>query len=535
MPIPDGAGAQDIAHLLKARLQEDGYYLAQIDSIVDDKKVARSIMYGTRGEQVPVHSLTLTGMPDSLSGGDLVATRDGQRFHPDVFEADLDRLLIHLEKKGYLLARIERPVLLLKWVEEKPELKIEVTVHAGPRYNLAGIVLAGAKKTSNRYVEYVSGLRKGEPVAASMQEIQQQLLATHMFSQVGLPEVIPLAGQLALIRIPLVEETPGAFDLVLGYQPAGTSGGATGLVGNGNLLLRNLFGRGRTLSLRLHRQPGQISQVRTRFSDPFFANLPFRVEAGFEGLQQDSTYNQQHLEGIVGYQFLRGVEALLSIRTEVTEPAQAGIGLINGEQAIPNTRVVFFGGILRMDRRDQPLNPSRGYLLESRYERGQKSREALQIIGSDTTSVRRSARQERWSLIGRWFVPVGKRQVVALGGEGRILISDQYDESELFRYGGTSSLRGYEEERFRGRLVSRVFGEYRYRFERLSYGYLFFDAGYYDQPAFQGGVSVQEWLYGYGLGFQFDSGVGLINTSFALGKGDVPSQAKVHIGLSIAL
>ena len=535
LEVPDGSRQQEIVQLFKTRLQEEGFFLARVDSVVVHSNAASTTLYGKRGERAVVHSFHVEGMPDSLSTDEMVSTRIGRPFEPDVLEADLDRLLVYLEKKGYLLAQIKRPSLTLQQKEGKAGLAIVVAVEADVRYNLAGIVLAGAKKTSTRYVEYLSGLRNGEPVEASMLELQQELMATHMFSQVGVPEVIPLAGQLALIRIPIVEETPGAFDLVLGYQPAGTAGGATGLVGNGNLLLRNLFGRGRTLSLRLYRQPGQISQVRTRFSDPFFANLPFRVEAGFEGLQQDSTYNQQHWEGIVGYRFLRGVEALLSVRSEITEPAQAGIGLINGEQAIPNTRVVFWGGIVRMDRRDQPLNPSRGFLFESRYERGQKTRQALQVLPEDTTSVRRAAQQERWSLLGHWFIPVGTRQVFAVGGEGRILVSDQYDESELFRFGGTTSLRGYEEDRFRGRLVSRLFGEYRYRFERLSYGYLFFDAGYYEQPAFQNKASLSEWLYGYGIGFQFDSGVGLINTSFALGKGDSPSQAKVHVGLSLAL
>ena len=528
---------EEAIQFLRNELQNSGYFLSKIDSfsLFSEGSPPYGVIYARRGNRLRVGEFKMQGLPDSTIVQDLLKTGSGKYFEPADLEMDLDRLLVFLEQQGYLLATIDRPDITLSEENGESILDIKIRVHPGARYTLAGIVLDGAKKTSVRYVEHLSGLKTGEIIRTGMEDIRRDLLATHFFSQVGLPEVIPLSGGLALIRIPLVEETPGAFDLVLGYQPSGASGSASGLVGNGNLSLRNIFGRGRIMALRLHRQPGQISHLETRFSDPFFAGLPFRIELGFEGLQQDSTYNQQQLEGVVGYQFVRGIEALLSVRSEVTEPAQAGVALLNGEQRIPNTRVIFFGGILRMDRRDFPLSPSRGYLIESRYERGQKSRSALQVLDSDTTSVSRASLQERWTLMARGFFPLGEKQVIAIGGEGRILISEQIDESDLFRFGGTTSLRGYEEDRFRGRLVSRSFLEYRYRFERLSYGYLFFDAGYYDRPAMGNRDASSEILYGYGFGFQFDSGVGLINTSFGLGKGDAPSEAKVHIGLSVAL
>ena len=117
----------------------------------------------------------------------------------------------------------------------------------------------------------------------------------------------------------------------------------------------------------------------------------------------------------------------------------------------------------------------------------------------------------------------------------RVVASKDFDTSDLFRLGGAQSLRGYDEDRFRGRLVSRSLVEYRYLFERQSYGYLFFDLGYVDRPETPELAAMREFYPGYGLGMQFETGIGLINTSLALSTQDNPSQAKVHVGLSLGL
>ena len=132
-----------------------------------------------------------------------------------------------------------------------------------------------------------------------------------------------------------------------------------------------------------------------------------------------------------------------------------------------------------------------------------------------------------------FFYSIFSRQVVALKLNGRELQGSFFEISDLFKLGGTNSLRGYREDQFLG---SRVFWsnlEYRLLLARRTYTYLFFDTGYYlvkEDAARK--VSKQEaFNIGYGLGLNIETSLGVIGVSFALAKGDSFTDGKIHFGL----
>ncbi len=519
--------------------KEAGHYLARLDSVsVSDttETPVRVLFFVDLGPRISVSALRMLGneemtLPEIEA---LMSTRVGRILKPPTLLADIDRILRAYELKGYPFAAIE--IEEINIIGENSGLDVRLKIDEGRRVKINDIVLSGAKRTSIAFVQQVTGLRKGQWLDQDLDEVYRDLLATQFFAQVGAPRLIAIGQEEVIVQIPVVEETPGSFDLVLGYQPASAGSRNQGLVGNGHLSLRNMFGAGRRIALRLNRLPGQISSVTADFADPFLFGLPFSLEGGFEGLQQDSTYGQQAYRGAVGYRISGGLETFLTISREVTKPGRAGLSLQNNLQRIPRSEVVFAGLSFRYTRVDSPLNPRRGLRVETRLERGRKMRTGLQREASgDTVSVRTVVRQERLVLSGRLFIPTFSRQTFVLGNDTRVLASKDFDTSDLFRLGGAQTLRGYDEDRFRGRLVSRSLVEYRYLFDRESYAYLFFDLGYVDQPATPELVAMRDIYPGYGLGMQFETGIGLINTSLALSTNDNPSQAKVHVGLSLGL
>ena len=110
-----------------------------------------------------------------------------------------------------------------------------------------------------------------------------------------------------------------------------------------------------------------------------------------------------------------------------------------------------------------------------------------------------------------------------------------FDEGDLFRFGGATSLRGYDEARFVGAIVARVLVEYRYALDRLSYAFLFADLGYLDRPDLPGVPALRDWLPGYGLGLQYGTPLGLVTVTYALNPDLTLGQGKVHVGLSVGL
>ena len=523
------------------QLQEEGFYFARADSATVDTSAAPSTvhLYVSRGPEVRLGRLRLQGAEalDEAALRALMDTRPGDVLDPSRLEADLQAILARYEAAGFPLAQVRVEEAALR-SGSAPLLDLTLAIDEGGALRLQAIEVAGADRTSVDFVARVTGLRRGAPLTDyDPQALRERLEATALFERVAAPELLVGEGGAATLRIPVEEASPGAFDLVLGYLPP-AQGQPGRVVGNGQVALRNLFGAGRAFSLRLDRRAGQTNRAEVFAADPYFLGLPLGVEAGFEGLQQDSTYGKQVYRLGLGYRFAKGLQVFGTLSREVTRPGQEGARLGGAaRQRVPRADAFFYGVGLRLRRLDDRLNPRRGIWLEADFAQGRKARAARFVTAAQDTTTRREAlRQERLEAAGRAFVPTFARQVVAFGAEAAVLLSEAYDPSDLFRLGGAASLRGYDEDRFRGRAVGRALAEYRYQLDRHSFAYLFFDLGYVQAPAFAEGKDPVRGFYpGYGLGLQFDTRLGLANVSYALGEENGLADGRVHLGLSVGL
>jgi outer membrane protein insertion porin family len=125
------------------------------------------------------------------------------------------------------------------------------------------------------------------------------------------------------------------------------------------------------------------------------------------------------------------------------------------------------------------------------------------------------------------------RQVIALGLHGRELRGPFFENSDLFRLGGTSSLRGYREEQFLGSRIGWSNFEYRLLLTRRTFAFLFFDSGYfYRKPEPARDILKQEgFKIGYGVGLNLETGIGVLSVSYALAPGDSFTDGKIHFGI----
>jgi outer membrane protein assembly factor BamA len=531
----EAVGRRLLAHYRRA-----GHYYARLDSATVDTAAARPRVqfYLRRGPQVTVGDLQITGasvVPPAelrrLMNTDVGAPLDARRL-----EADLQALLDRYEEAGHPLAQIRVEETRIDTATAR--LALTLAVDEGPRLWLRRVEVPPDARTSPGLVARLAGLDVGAPLTGyDPERIRSALRAHPFFRSVGAPELSVGADGGAVLRVPVEETAPGAFDLVLGYLPP--SGPARGgqLVGSGHLLLEHLFGGGRRVDLSLDRRPGQASIVDLSVSDPYFAGWPVRVTGTFRGEQRDSTYGERRYGLRVGYHVRRRLELAGRLSREVVTPGQAGARLRDGRQRIPRARTLFYGVGVRYATVDRRENPRRGVRIDVRVDQGRKTR-ALRRVGAsgDTTRSTQTLRQERLRGTVRAFLPLFDRQVVALGGDGAVLRSRAYDRSDLFRFGGATSLRGYDEDQFLGNVALRGLLEYRVQLDRRSYVYAFGDLGYVERPALRGAPATEAWRPGYGVGLQVDTAIGLVRTTYALNP-DVatPADGRLHFGLSVGL
>jgi outer membrane protein assembly factor BamA len=159
-------------------------------------------------------------------------------------------------------------------------------------------------------------------------------------------------------------------------------------------------------------------------------------------------------------------------------------------------------------------------------------------VGRFTDPADQVIQQQRFSFSGRAYIPVSLRHVGVLGLDARGVQSPSYDLSDLLKIGGAQSLRGYNEEQFRGNVVARLLSEWRYLIDRTSHMFVFFDLGYYGAPDVGSSMNVvdrrNEFLTGYGFGLELGTGAGQFSVSLGFNR-DEGLDAKVHLGMSLGL
>jgi outer membrane protein assembly factor BamA len=467
----------------------------------------------------------------------LMETEEGAPLRPDRLEADIHRLLDRYEEAGHPLAQI-RVAETTPSAAESSTLRVTLQIDEGPALWLRRVEVPDDARTSPELLASLAGLEEKESLRGYDPVALQRRLQEHdLFREVGAPELRVADDGGAVLRIPIEEAPPGAFDAVLGYLPASQTRDSGQLVGSGHLVLKHLFGGGRRAELALDRRPGQTSIVDVSVADPYLFGRPVRLAGRFRGEQRDSTYGERIYELEGGYRLGNGLELTATLSREGVRPGPAGTQVRGARQQISRATTVFYGVGVRYRQLDRSRNPRRGVSLDVQLSQGRKERRLRRVdAAGDTTRVSDSFRQERLRGRVRTYLPLFDRQVFVAGGEGSVLLSRDYDRSDLFRLGGAASLRGYNEDRFLGNVVARGLVEYRLQLDRASYAHAFFDLGYVERPALGATTATQGWHPGYGLGMRLRTALGRISATYALNpQVQSPANGRVHLGLSVGL
>ncbi len=522
---------------LLSYLRRQGRLEARFDSIRKEED-GSVIFQVTGGPPYRVEAIDVDGFGSLDIPSRSLRTRAGEVFDPEPFEQDINALLLHMERLGYVTAEVRVTRFETRVVDGQGLIRLGLQIDPGEQPTLAEIRLPGGGRTRISYVARLAGLEPGKPLRAfDAREIRSRLVETGDFQRIGNPNLIVEPNGAAVLVIPLEESAPGAFDAVLGYLPASGGSRRGSVVGNVDVSLRHLMGAGRRFRFQFNRMPARVSRLAIEGEDPFVAGSPFRFAAGFEGYQKDSTYARQRFRVETGYRLGGSVEAFLSASREATRPGTDSL------VAVPRSNT-WFGGIgFRVSRLDNPRSPTRGWVLSLSAERGAKVRSQGSGPGSAPGPARgEGLRQQRLFAVWRHYVPVVGRHIAVWGGETSVVLSPAYDESDLFQLGGANSLRGYNEEQFEGNFTGRAMGEWRVRLDDDSHVFLFTDLGLLGRPGSGSGSGAEDELQGsdwqlypgYGMGMQFGTEAGHFTVSLALN----PSEGlgtKVHVGISLGL
>jgi outer membrane protein insertion porin family len=403
-------------------------------------------------------------------------------------------------------------------------LKIE----SGKENRIDKIDIRGNTSTKDYVILRELRFESGEPyVQKQVEEFPQRLNRLRFFEPVAIPQFYINSKNEGILLIEVKEKNTNNFDGIIGYIPPGkneNSGYVTGLI---NISLRNLFGTGRAAAIKWNKYNRNSQELDLKYLEPWFLGFPVNINLSLYQRVQDTTYVQRKLEGALEYLATEDISGSVSIASETVVPTVRSIPVFT----VYNSSYITTGLNLKIDTRDDPYAPTQGILFNNSYSLSKKT-----INGPAeyiSPNLETSINLQRFSVSFNFFYEIFSRQIIAIGVNGRELKGSSFENSDLYRLGGTNSLRGYREEQFLG---SRIFWsnlEYRALFTRRSYAFVFFDTGYYLRPeeSEKNIPKSEDFLYGYGIGLNLETGLGVLSVSYALGRGDTFGDGKIHFGI----
>jgi outer membrane protein insertion porin family len=454
----------------------------------------------------------------------------GKIYNKTELELNIDQLLEHFENSGYPFAKVSITslVVLRDSLEKENNADIYIKIESGREKRIDNVRISGNTSTKDYVIIRELRIDTSEVyVQNQIEEFPKRLNRLRFFEPVATPQFYIDSKDKGILIVEVKEKNTNNFDGIIGYIPPGkneNSGYLTGLV---NISLRNLFGTGRAAAIKWNKYNRDSQELDLKYLEPWFLGYPFNINLGLYQRVQDTTYVQRKIEGAVEYLATDEISASVSIASESVVPTVRTIPVFT----VFNSSYITTGANLKIDTRDDPYAPTTGILFINSYSFTKKSINGPQEYL--TPNVNTSIDLQRFSLSFYFFYELFLRQVVALGFNGRELRGPTFENSDLYRLGGTNSLRGYREEQFLG---SRIFWtnlEYRALFTRRSYAFLFFDTGYYLRPeeSDKNIPKSEDFLYGFGLGLNLETALGVLSVSYALGKGDTFSDGKIHFGI----
>ncbi|WP_425389979.1 hypothetical protein [Ekhidna sp.] len=451
----------------------------------------------------------------------------GERFKSSMSDAKGRQLQQQLSKElksylnnGYPFATISLDSLRIR----NEKLYGSVVVKPGPKIIYDSAYFFNPVKTNHSYIYELLDIVPGEPFSERSYQNISRKIERAAFLQINRPPDLSFRAKQAKVFLDISENTSNTFQGVLGLQQSGA--GNTSFVGNINLDIQNLFRSGKKLRFAWERFSEQSQTLDINYKHPFIFGSRISPSFRLNILKQDTTFLTR-LAGI-GINTYISPTLELFFEYEQTNGTLLSTDIAEIEGLADFTRNV--SQIMLIEGNPNKLEAYTADYVWSLSLGGGRKKVEKNVSLPDTyyDSIQLNTDFYRIESHASYQLKVLKRQTFFHSLRAGFLSNDDLLRNELYRLGGLSTLRGFNEKSIfaSSYLLSRM--EFRSFFEDRSYAFVFYDQLFYRRSQFS------DQPFGLGLGFSLVTSSGQF--SFAFAVGDSKSQPisfstmKAHFG-----
>lgn len=438
-----------------------------------------------------------------------------------------DGILDEAQNTGYPFATVRLDSLAM----EEEGLVAAINFDPGPFITFDTLDIDGDSKTKSLFLSRLLQVAPGAPFSQAAVDHALKSLQKIPYLQLVDQPSLTFRNQTAQVTLPINDRRINTLDGIIGVLPNEAEDNKLLVTGQFNLSLYNVGGKGREYSLQWQRLSRYSQNLSLRAKEPVLFGSLLDLSVSFDLLKEDTTFLNRDFK--VGLTY--------PVRPELTvgffSRRQAGDMLKVPEEEltaritdIADFRYNNYGIDLVWNTFDQLFAPRRGGLAA--FEAGIGNKKIL-----DNTAMPSSAYEGFDKNAIQYYATFSAERHLYLspsfgawlrlrGGE---MANKNLFLNDLFRLGGLSSIRGFNDNFFFAKQYVYVNFEPRYYFDHYSYFLLFFDWG-----RIKDNKEAIDRPYSVGGGIRLETEQGVFSFIYALGKSNTQIMgfnfSKVHFG-----
>ena len=492
----------------KERLIKKGHFSANFSEVV--KKDTLYLVKFTLGPRYKY--INIYGHTDLFKkNGFEPILHNGEKYT----KVPIDILEKTLESISNLVANENSPFSTIKLINIRffeKSLEADLKISKGGKRILNEVKILGYKKFPNSFVKRFLEINTNE--IFKLNDIYQKMKAMNQlsFAKEKRPAELMFKQDSTILYIYLEKNKSNYFDGFLGF---GTNDNGDELEFDGfiNLSLVNNFNFGESFSLNYKSDEIDQKTLNVKIKTPYLFGSPIGTAVSLNIFKKDSTFTstQQALE--VYYKFNQNQNLGLEYLSE-------------------NSNVILRNDLMVEDFKSNFYNLKYNHLKLKKNDNLYPLSSAFDMsLGFGNRRSNNNFRQRQISIKAERIFEFNKSNGLYFKIQLEELKSKEYLLNELTRFGGITSIRGFEENSIYAKMMGVLCSEYRYRFSDDLFIHSVVDSAYYEDIN-----NSSQKIFGFGFGFGLKTNGGLLRLTYANGKiEDNPfdfSKSKLHVSFN---
>lgn len=466
-------------------LKKQGYFTHVIDSIT--KTSTTHTVYFSLNEKINNAQINFT---DGLFISDKIKTTDNSfTVSIEKLESTLNTISKELDRQGKSFSKVVLKNIKVLDNTLFADLKIE---HSEKR-TLDKIIIKGYPEFPKSFLKHHIKTTTDKVFSKNnLKEISENSKKLTFVTEIKPPEAL-FKKDSTMVYLYLKKKTNNSFDALVNFNS--NENGKINFNGHVNLNLNNVLNKGEKFNLLWNNVGDERQELNISTEIPFLFNSPITPLVSFSIFRQDSTFTNTKFNTKLFYNLNTSSKLALTFNAE--NSVNTTTETTNNIRSF-NNYFMGFRFSYTIPKNDFFRNNKFHFTIEPALGQRSTDTETNNQLKIEATSA--------------YLYNFTQKHSIFIQNKTGYLNSDSFLENELFRIGGTNSIRGFNVQSIYTQEFTFFNIEYRLQTSEKSYFYTVTDIGLIKNQ------KEEDKLLGLGLGYLFTSNNSQINLSTVLGK-----------------